>query len=43
MDTVEPIAGVAFGVGDREHMDFRLKLKKHECIGESGEQGTSNH
>jgi hypothetical protein len=27
-------------MGDREHADFCLEFKKHECIGESGEQGT---
>jgi hypothetical protein len=31
---------VALGVGDREHSDFFLEFKKHECIRESGEQGT---
>ena len=27
-------------MSDREHADFCLEFKKHECIGESGEQGT---
>ena len=42
LQAVEPIVGVAFGVGDREHSDFCLELKKHERIWKSGEQGTSD-
>jgi hypothetical protein len=40
LQAIEPIVGVALGMGDREHADFCLEFKKHECIGESGEQGT---
>ena len=40
LQAVEPVVLVAFGVGDCEYSDFCLKLKEHECVGESGEQGT---
>ena len=40
LQAIEPVVWVAFGVGDCEHSDFCLELKEHECVGESGEQGT---
>ena len=39
-DSIEPIVGMAFGMGDRKDSDFGWKFKKHECIRESGEEGT---
>ena len=36
LQAIEPIVGVALGMGDREHADFCLEFRKHECIGNRG-------
>lgn len=36
LQTVKPVVGVTFGVGDCEDTDFGREFKEHECIGKSG-------
>jgi hypothetical protein len=42
LQAVQPIVGVAFGMGDREHSNFCLEFKKHKCVGESGARRASS-
>lgn len=42
LNTVEPIVGVAFRVGDCEHAEFCGQFKKDQCVGKPRELCTPN-